>query len=85
MLIAVGMTQGTISMPRHLRWPLGGMVCTKLATKKPISALNSTALTAKITDCLTTIQNVARWNRKKKLSSPTKRCIDLLSVARWIE
>ena len=50
---------------------------------KPISALKITAVTAKMHDCCTTIQNVSRLNRKVKLPSPTKRTIDLLSVARW--
>ena len=31
-------------MPRHLRWPLAGMLCTKCATMKPISALKITAV-----------------------------------------
>src|SRR5438046_5762426 len=48
-LIAGGITQGTSSMPRHLRCPFAGTLCTKCATQKPISALNTTALTAKIT------------------------------------
>src|SRR6185436_6829428 len=83
-LIAGGITQGTSNMPRHLRWPLVGMLCTKCATQKPISALNRTALMANTTDCLTTIQNVSRLNRNSKLSRPTKCSIDLFSVARWI-
>ena len=49
---------------------------------KPISALKTTALTAKMMDCFTTIQNVSRVNRNEKLASPTKCCIDLLSIAR---
>src|ERR1043165_6462191 len=77
-LIAGGMTHGTSSMPRHLRWPLDGMLCTKCATMKPISAL-------KMQDCFTTSQKVSRLNRKTKLPSPTKRSIDLLSVARCSE
>ena len=77
------MTHGTSSMPRHLRWPLAGMLCTKCATMKPISALKMTAVTAKMQDCWTTIQNVSRVNRNVKLPKPTKRSIDLLSVARW--
>src|SRR5262249_3790546 len=44
-LIAGGITQGTSSMPRHLRCPFEGTLCTKCATQKPISALNRTALT----------------------------------------
>src|SRR5688500_9102483 len=83
--IAGGMTHGTSSMPRHLRCPLAGRLCTKCATMKPISALKKTALTAKITDCCTTSQNVLRLKRKVKLPKPTKRCIDLFSVARYIE
>ena len=83
--MAGGITHGTSSMPRHLRWPLAGMLCTKCATMKPISALKMTAVMAKMQDCCTTIQNVSRLNRNVKLSKPTKRSIDLFSVARWIE
>src|SRR5882672_10911262 len=81
-LMAGGMTHGTRSMPRHLRWPLAGTLWTKWATKKPINALKKTALTAEMTDCLTTIQKVSRVNRKPKLPKPTKCSIDLFSVAR---
>ena len=49
---------------------------------KPISALKITAVTAKITDCLTTIQNSSRPNRNWKFPRPTKRVIDLFRVAR---
>src|SRR5215813_10507266 len=84
-LMAGGITHGTRSMPRHLRCPFDGTLCTKCATQKPIRALNTTALTANTTDCRTTIQKVSRLNRNAKLSRPTKRSIDLLSVARWIE
>ena len=52
MLIAGGITHGTSSMPRHLRWPLAGMLWTKCATMKPISALKITAVMAKMQDCL---------------------------------
>src|SRR5215813_4917831 len=83
--MAGGMTHGTKSMPRHLRCPLAGMLCTKCATMKPIKALNTTAVMAKMHDCLTTSQNVCRLNSKVKLLSPTKRSIDLLSVARCSE
>src|SRR5438876_10728226 len=83
-LIAGGMTHGINSMPRHLRCPLAGKLCTKCATIKPINALKMTAVTANITDCSTTIQNVLRLNRNVKLSHPTKWCIDLFKVARWI-
>src|SRR5713226_7973094 len=69
-------------MPRHLRCPFAGMLCTKCATTKPISALKITALTAKITVCLITIQNSSRLKRNAKLPSPTKRSIDLLRLAR---
>src|SRR5271155_1236559 len=82
--IAGGITHGTSSMPRHLRWPFCGMLCTKWATTKPTAALNMTAVTANITDCSPTIQNVLRLNRNVKLLKPTKCCIDLFSVARWI-
>src|SRR5262245_45840042 len=84
-LMAGGITQGTSSMPRHLRCPLLGTLCTKWATKKPMMALKTTAVMAKMQDCCTTIQNVSRLNRKVKLARPTKRCIDLLRVARCSE
>ena len=84
MLIAGGMTHGISSMPRHLRWPFCGMLWTKWATIKPITALKMTAVTANSTDCSTTIQNVLRLNRNVKFPKPTKCCIDLFSVARWI-
>src|SRR5215217_2412833 len=71
-LIAGGITQGISSIPRHLRCPLAGMLCTKCATMKPISALKMTAVIAKMQDCCTTIQNVSRLNRNVKLESPTK-------------
>ena len=45
-LMAGGMTQGTSSMPRHLRWPLVGMLYTKWATTKPMIALKITAVMA---------------------------------------
>lgn len=69
-------------MPRHLRWPLFGMAWMKCATKKPIRALNTTALIAKMQDCCTTIQNTSRLNRKVKFSKPTNLSIDLFSVER---
>src|SRR4051794_13616767 len=53
-LIGGGITQGRSSMPRHLRCPFAGTLCTKCAPQKPMSALKSTAVTAKITDCFTT-------------------------------
>src|SRR3954469_15348905 len=81
-LIAGGITHGTSSMPRHLRCPFTGTLCTKCATQKPISALKKTALTANTTDWRTTIQKVSRVKRKEKLSKPTKCSIPLLSVAR---
>src|SRR6478672_8264291 len=81
-LIAGGITQGMSSMPRHLRCPLAGTLCTKCATQKPISALNTTAVTAKMHDCFTTIQKVSRVNRKLKLEKPTKRSRLLLSMER---
>src|SRR2546423_13267994 len=84
-LIAGGITQGMSSMPRHLRWPFTGTLCTKCATQKPISALNSTALMAKMHDCFTTIQKVSRLKRNLKLARPTKCSSDLFSIARWIE
>ncbi len=85
MLIAGGITHGTSSMPRHLRWPLAGMLWTKCATMKPISALKITAVMAKMQDCFTTIQKVSRLNRNSKLPKPTNRSIDLFSVARCSE
>src|SRR3954470_16463179 len=84
-LIAGGITQGMSSMPRHLRCPFAGTLCTKCATQKPISALNSTAVTAKMHDCFTTIQKRSRLKRKSKFASPTKRSIDLFRVARCTE
>src|SRR5262245_53125059 len=84
-LMAGGITHGTSSMPRHLRWPFDGMLWTKCATTKPMMALKITAVMAKMHDCCTTIQNVSRLNRKVKLPRPTKRSIDLLSVARCSE
>ncbi|MGY4370771.1 hypothetical protein ACVW1A_006836 [Bradyrhizobium sp. LB1.3] len=58
------------------------MLWTKCATMKPISALKTTAVIAKMQDCLTTIQNVSRLNRKVKLLRPTNFVIALFSVAR---
>src|SRR3954469_25865621 len=81
-LIAGGITQGMSSMPRHLRCPLAGTLCTKCATQKPMSALKITALMAKMHDCFTTIQNVSRVKRKVKLEKPTNRSRLLLSMAR---
>src|SRR5437764_10046592 len=83
-LIAGGMTHGMSSMPRHLRWPFAGTLCTKCATQKPTSALNTTAVTAKMQDCFTTIQKVSRVNRNLKLASPTKRSRLLFSMERYI-
>ncbi len=80
--MAGGMTHGTSSMPRHLRWPLVGMLCTKCATTKPMIALKMTALMANRQDWKTMSQKVARLNRKSKLPRPTNLVIDLLSVAR---
>ena len=34
-LMAAGITHGTRSMPRHLRWPLVGRLCTKWAAASP--------------------------------------------------
>ena len=82
--MAGGITQGTSSMPRHLRWPLAGMLCTKWATMKPMSALKMTAVMAKMQDCLTTIQKVSRPNRNSKLPRPTNLVMPLFSVARCI-
>src|SRR5258706_3039653 len=72
-------------MPRHLRCPLTGTLWTKCATQKPISALNTTALTAKTTDCRNTNQKVSRENRDAKLSRPTKCSIPVFRIERWIE
>src|SRR5919197_2287544 len=77
-LIAGGITHGTSSMPRHLRWPLLGMLCTKCATMKPISALKITAVMAKMQDCCTTIQKVSRLNRNSKLPTQMNFLIALL-------
>src|SRR3954462_10591950 len=81
-LMAGGITQGMSSMPRHLRCPFPGTLCTKCATQKPMSALKSTALRAKMHDCFTTIQNVSRVKRKLKFDRPTNRSRLLLSIAR---
>src|SRR5205085_4204169 len=84
-LIAGGITQGMSSMPRHLRWPFAGTLCTKCATQKPISALNTTAVMAKMHDCFTTIQKVSRVKRNLKLSRPTNRSRVLFSIERYME
>src|SRR6516164_1592671 len=60
---ASGMTQGTSSMPRHLRCPFVGRLLTRCAVTSPISALKNTALSAKIADCSTTIKKVSRLSR----------------------
>src|ERR1700683_2276340 len=69
---ASGITQGTRSMPRHFRWPLAGRLLIRCAVISPISALKNTALSAKMADCCTTIQNASRDSRKRKLSRPMK-------------
>src|ERR1700748_960906 len=69
---ASGMTQGTSSIPRHLRWPLAGRLLIRCAVISPISALKNTADSAKTADCHTTIQNTSRDSRKLKLPSPRK-------------
>src|SRR5215475_12506580 len=79
---ASGITQGTSSMPRHLRWPLAGRLLIRCAVISPISALKTTAKPVKITACLTTIQKTSRDSRKLKLPSPTKRVCPLLSIER---
>ena len=80
--MAGGMTHGTSSMPRHLRWPLLGMLCTKWATTKPMIALKITAVMANRHDWKTTIQKVSRPNRNSKLPRPTNLVMPLLSIAR---
>src|SRR6516165_8261008 len=60
---ASGMTHGTSNMPRHLRCPLLGRLFTRWAVTSPISALKNTAVSAKIADCSTTIQNVSRLSK----------------------
>src|SRR3979490_3638870 len=62
-LMAGGITQGTSSMPRHLRWPRLGMLCTKCATTKPMSTFKMNAVTVTIQHCSTTTQNVSSCNR----------------------
>ncbi len=42
--MAGGMTQGTSSMPRHLRCPLVGTTWTKWAITKPMTTLKNTAV-----------------------------------------
>src|SRR6516162_4218035 len=79
---ASGMTQGTSSMPRHLRCPLLGKLLTRWAVMRPISALKNTALRAKIADCSITIQKVSRLSRYEKLPRPTNLVCALFSIAR---
>src|SRR5215471_1829501 len=79
---ASGITHGTSSMPRHLRWPLVGRLLTRCAVISPINALKNTAVSAKIADCHTTIQKVSRVSRKVKLPSPRNRVCALLSIER---
>src|SRR5215469_9896235 len=79
---ASGMTHGTSSMPRHLRWPLTGRLLMRWAVTSPINALKNTAESAKIAVCHTTIQNTSRDKRKRKLPSPMKRVCALLSSER---
>ena len=79
---ASGITQGTSSMPRHLRWPLVGRLLTRCAVTSPISALKSTAVTAKIADCSATIQNTSRPSRKVKLPRPMNFVCALFSIDR---
>src|SRR5260370_16232873 len=64
---ASGITQGTSSMPRHLRWPLVGRLLTRCAVTSPISALKSTAGTAKIADCSPPHQNTSRASREVRM------------------
>src|SRR5262245_53661796 len=40
---ASGITHGTSSMPRHLRWPLVGKLLMRCAVISPITALKNTA------------------------------------------
>src|SRR5262249_60513819 len=83
---ASGITHGTSSMPRHLRWPLAGRLLIRCAVISPISALKKTAESAKMTDCLTTSQNTSRPSRKLKLlrfSQNQTNCVcALLSIDR---
>ena len=79
---ASGITHGTSSMPRHLRWPLAGRLLIRCAVISPISALKNTAESAKIADCVTTIQNTSRDSRNVKLPSQMKRVCALLSIDR---
>src|SRR5215469_12907394 len=79
---ASGMTHGTSSMPRHLRWPLAGRLLIRCAVIRPIKALKNTAVSAKIADCWTTIQNTSRESRKLKLPRPMKRVCALFSIDR---
>src|SRR5215813_574371 len=79
---ARGMTHGTSSMPRHLRWPLAGRLLIRCAVTSPISALKNTAESANTADCCTTIQNTSRESRKLKLPRPTNRVCPLFRVER---
>src|SRR4029079_4930474 len=60
---ANGITHGTRSMPRHLRWPLLGRLLMRCAVIRPITALKKTADSAKIADCQTTVQKTSRESR----------------------
>src|SRR6185312_4024946 len=60
---ARGITQGTSSMPRHLRWPLVGRLLMRCAVIRPMTALKKTADSAKIADCQTTVQKTSRESR----------------------
>src|SRR5476649_2595234 len=79
---ASGITHGTSSMPRHLRWPLVGRLLMRCAVMSPISALKNTAESAKIADCCTTIQKTSRESRKLKFDKPIKRVCALFSIER---
>src|SRR5437588_1294245 len=82
---ASGITHGTSSMPRHLRWPLVGRLLTRCAVTSPINALKNTAVTAKIADCCTTIQNTSRPSRNVKLPKPMNLVCALVSIESKIE
>jgi hypothetical protein len=81
---AGGITQGTSSMPRHLRCPLAGMWCSMCASQKPISAFAITAVMAKMQDCQITIRKVSFSSRMAKFSSPMKAVIRRFSVERYM-
>ena len=79
---ASGITQGTSSRPRQMRWFLPGMLCIRWARMKPSSALKTTAVMANRQLWKMTSWKVWRFSRNAKLPSPTKAVIFLFSMLR---